>query len=256
MGLIAFLSRAAAAGLVGTFLFPIAALAQDAADPAAFARGEALYAANCALCHKDTGAGRNPGFPALRGNDGLSDVHLVASKIHAGLGDMPAFPTLDAAEITDIATYVRNAWGNAFGGVTQDEVEEVMAGFDPSGEMRTIWDGIYTEPQARHGQQVGRAPCGLCHGTKMNGVPDDNDMVPGPALSRVKFLRVWEGRSLGVLYAYTHMTMPQSNPGFLPPEDYAAIIAYMLELSGAPAGETELPADVEALSLIRIVPQP
>ena len=218
--------------------------------------GQVLYDANCAMCHQVTGAGRPPTFPDLRGNDLLADPYFVVSKISQGLGNMPPFPTLTAEEITAISNYIGTAWGNTFGGPGQGEVEEILAEFDPSADMRTIWDGVYTQAQAQYGQQVYGAPCGLCHGRRLNGAPDDSDMVPGPPLARHNFLRDWNGRSLGMLFTYTMSTMPQSNPGFMPPEDYSAIIAHMLSTSGAPAGDEELSADAWDLGHIVILPQP
>ena len=233
-----------------------AAQAQGQDSATLLAEGQALYEANCALCHQSTGAGRPPTFPDLRGNDILSDPYVLVSKISQGLGNMPPFPTLSAADITALATYVSTAWGNSYAAPTEEEVETILADFPPPADPLSIWDGVYTTAQADRGAQVYRAPCGICHGTRLNGAPDDNDMVPGPALARQNFLRVWDGRSLGMLYTYTLSTMPQSNPGFLPPEDYAAIIAHMLAVSGAPPGEAELPADTWALGHISIVPEP
>jgi mono/diheme cytochrome c family protein len=233
-----------------------AALAQGAGDANLLAEGQTLYEANCAMCHQSTGAGRPPTFPDLRGNDILADPYVLVSKVAQGLGNMPPFPTLSAAEITAVATYVGTAWGNSYGGPTEAEVADILAEFDDPKDRRSIWDGVYTEAQAEYGAQVYRAPCGLCHGTRLNGAPDDNDMVPGPALARHNFIRNWDGRSLGMLFTYTMSTMPQSNPGFMPPEDYAAIIAHMLATSGAPPGEEELPADAWELGHIQIMPEP
>jgi mono/diheme cytochrome c family protein len=230
------------------------AQAQDNAE--LLAAGQALYEANCVICHRATGAGRPPVFPELRGNDILSDPYVLVSKISQGLGNMPPFPTLSAADITALAAYVNTAWGNSYPTPTEEEVATILADFPQPLEPRSIWDGVYTTAQAERGAQVYRAPCGICHGTRLNGAPDDNDMVPGPALARQGFLRVWDGRSLGMLYTYTISTMPQSNPGFLPPEDYAAILAHMLAVSGAPPGEAELAADPWELGHIRIVPEP
>ena len=244
---------ALASALAITLAIP-AARAQDTAT--LLADGQTLYEANCAICHQATGAGRPPTFPDLRGNENLSDPYLVVSKISQGLGNMPPFPTLTAADITAIAAYVGTAWGNSYGGPTEAEVAAILAEFPPPEDARSIWDGVYTTAQAERGAQVYRAPCGLCHGTRLNGAPDDNDMVPGPALARQGFLRAWDGRSLGMLYTYTMSTMPQANPGFLPPEDYAAIFAHLLAVSGAPPGDAELPADPWDLGHIRIVPEP
>ncbi|MCU4652689.1 cytochrome c [Roseibacterium sp. SDUM158016] len=244
---------AATAALLGSG----AAHAQSTENASAILEaGQVLYEANCAMCHQASGAGRPPTFPDLRGNDLLADPYLVVSKISQGLGNMPPFPTLSAEEITAITNYIGTAWGNSFGGPGQGEVEEILAEFDPPMDVRTIWDGVYTQEQAQHGQDVYRAPCGLCHGRRLNGAPDDSDMVPAPVLARQNFLRNWDGRSLGMLFTYTMSTMPQSNPGFMPPEDYAAIIAHMLSVTGAPPGEEELSADAWELGHIVISPEP
>ena len=41
--------------------------------------------------------------------------------------------------------------------------------------------------------------------------------------------------------------MPDDNPGGLPAQTYADIVAYMLELNDFPAGESELPTSMDAL---------
>lgn len=226
------------------------------ADPRA---GVALYAQHCAICHQANGAGHPPGIPALNGSYALEDAYALVANTHVGGFYMPAFPELDAAEIAAIAGYVRNAWDNAHGEVAVEEVAALMeeaAGDMPQVTQRSIWDGVYTRDQARRGQELARAACGMCHGTRMNGVPDDNDMRAGPPLARAYFLREWEGRSLGTLFTYSKWTMPQANPGFLPDEDYAAIIAFTLSLTDVPPGRQELPADAVTLGHIMIGPRP
>ena len=42
-------------------------------------------------------------------------------------------------------------------------------------------------------------------------------------------------------------TMPDDNPGGLPAQTYADIVAYMLELNDFPAGDSELPTSMDAL---------
>lgn len=114
--------------------------------------------------------------------------------------------------------------------------------------MLSIWGGVFTEAQANRGQQVYEGACGFCHGRRLNGAPDDPDMRSTPPLARAKFLRDWEGRSLAILYEYTRATMPESNPGSLSNQEYIDVIAYMLSVSGMPAGGDELPTDVQGLA--------
>lgn len=116
----------------------------------------------------------------------------------------------------------------------------------------TIRDGVYTEAQARRGEAIYPAPCGKCHGLKLDGAPDDPDMESTPPVAGRKFLRDWNDRSLAALYQYTRTTMPENNPGFLSDQEFADIIAYMLQVSGAPSGNRELRGDMESLGNILI----
>lgn len=228
------------------------ALAQTAVEPDMMVKGQAVFAANCLMCHGAEGRSVSSGFPNLAGNAVLEDASQIALNVHGGVAIMPPFPTLSDEDIAAVATYVRNSWGNTFGAVAVEEVSAVRAEAGLTGPVRSIWDGVYTQAQATEGKELFAGPCGLCHGKKLNGVPDDQDMRPAPPLARHKFLLKWEGRSLGALFSYTRWTMPQSNPGFMPEEAYAAMIAYMLAESGAPAGDTPLGTDVHELGHIQI----
>jgi mono/diheme cytochrome c family protein len=106
----------------------------------------------------------------------------------------------------------------------------------------SIWDGVFTLEQARRGQIAYTGPCDRCHGYKLDGASDDPDMLPAPPAAGPKFLRAWQGRSLAALFEYTQKTMPANNPGFLTTQELVDVIAYMLLLSGVPAGDTELGA--------------
>jgi mono/diheme cytochrome c family protein len=95
-------------------------------DADRFARGHGLYVDDCAGCHMDNGEGIAGAFPPLKGNnvvqasDAETLVHVILSgqktavtkEKPTGLA-MPAFDwKLSDAEVADLATYVRNAWGN------------------------------------------------------------------------------------------------------------------------------------------------
>ncbi len=124
------MSRILLAGAMGAgLLFGSAAIAQTPApvDQALFDTGQALFEANCVACHQAGGTGLPPVFPALAGNDKLAELALIVGNVHEGKGAMPAFANLGAADIAALATYVRNAWGNNFGGVTEAEVEAALA---------------------------------------------------------------------------------------------------------------------------------
>ena len=100
-------------GVLGlAFVIAPVAVAQQVIDTVLFEQGQQLYQDNCALCHKDSGAGDPPTFPALSGNDQLGDPVRIVSNIHQGTGNMPPLPDLTAEEISSLANYVRNAWAN------------------------------------------------------------------------------------------------------------------------------------------------
>lgn len=88
--------------------------------------GESAYAAQCAVCHAGDGAGQIG--PSLRENDLLGNTDFLAGRILNGFPEhgMPPFRTqLTDREIAAVATFVRNSWGNDFGGVFEEEVSEL-----------------------------------------------------------------------------------------------------------------------------------
>jgi len=123
-------------------------------------------------------------------------------------------------------------------------------------QAASIWDGVFTDAQAQRGRAVYPGPCGMCHGSRLNGAPDDPDMLSTPPLAGAKFLRNWEGRSLAALLQYTRTTMPANNPGFLSEQEFVDVIAYMLMVGGLPAGDNELNADLPSLARIVIGQSP
>ena len=234
---------------------PVTGAAAAQAEETAQAQGRQLYEAHWALCHGDSGAGRSTAFPALNGNERLGSAARIVRAVREGIGNMPAFPALSAAETAAVASYVRGAWTNDLGEVTADEAGAVLARLADAEPAASVWDGVFTEAQAARGRQIYFGACGLCHGRRLNGAPDDPDMVSTPPLARARFLRVWDGRSLATLLAYTRLTMPEDNPGSLAEQEYVDVVAYMLSMSRMPAGEGELPADSGGLANIVIRPR-
>ncbi|MCC6737001.1 MAG: CHRD domain-containing protein [Bauldia sp.] len=90
---------------------------------ALMAAGQPLYDRNCGACHGNAGQGGNG--VTLAGFSALADARAVIAQIVYGGTFMPAFPQLTRPEIAAIATYVRNAFGNSFGIVTEADVAPI-----------------------------------------------------------------------------------------------------------------------------------
>lgn len=247
--------------LFASTLFSAAALAQDQqTEGDVMAGGKALYDANCSACHQANGAGMPPTFPAFAGNDNLADLEHVLTTIQEGRGAMPAFPQLSHDDKSALVTYLRSSWGNDFGAVSPAEVEAVLgadtADSSHQADIVSAWSGVYTEAQATRIKGIYESACAMCHGARMDGAALDPDRASAPPLARYTFLRNWDGRSLGALYEYSRSRMPEQSPGSLSDQEYVDIIAYMLSVSGMPAGDTELAPDVTTLSSILISQEP
>jgi hypothetical protein len=113
-----------------------------------------------------------------------------------------------------------------FGGPTK------AAGKTP--EPRSVWDGVYTEEQAKRGEPLYYHDCSSCHGEKLQG--DDNS----PALAGTDFFSDWNGLTLGKLFDKIRLTMPRDGPSQVSNPEKADILAYILSVNKFPAGKTEL----------------
>jgi mono/diheme cytochrome c family protein len=108
----------------------------------------------------------------------------------------------------------------------------------PPAKVVTTANGVYTARQASRGEQTYMNICVACHPPGTYTTPD--------------FRQHWHGSRVSDLFALVSQTMPKEEPSSLTPDEYADVVAYLLKLNGAPAGKTELPADVAALKRIRI----
>lgn len=72
-------------------------------------------------------------------------------------------------------------------------------------------------------------------------------------LSDADFRAKWNGRSAYALFDRMRNSMPDSDPGSLTPETYAALTAYLLKLNGVPLGAAVLAPDSTALAPIKLV---
>lgn len=103
------------------------------------ALGARLYRAQCAECHGESGEGGGAAYPPLAGHRTVtmgSSANLVKVIVSGGFPPttggnprphgMPPFgPSLTAAEIAALATFVRGAWGNDAPAVSELDVNRV-----------------------------------------------------------------------------------------------------------------------------------
>jgi cytochrome c oxidase subunit 2 len=90
--------------------------------PDLVARGEKVYSANCAVCHKPDGSGAPPTIKALNGSPVVNDadkgkqLHIVLTGTDKG---MPSWKQLSDTDLAAVVTYTKNSWGNKTGQLVQ-----------------------------------------------------------------------------------------------------------------------------------------
>ncbi|MBH9577558.1 cytochrome c oxidase subunit II [Inhella proteolytica] len=86
------------------------------------ARGEKVYAANCAACHRADGKGAGPIKP-LDGSAVVQDAdkskQMTILLNGAANGAMPAWKQLSDTELAAVITYTKNNWSNKTGQIVQ-----------------------------------------------------------------------------------------------------------------------------------------
>jgi mono/diheme cytochrome c family protein len=98
--------------------------------------GARIYKRACIACHEMDGSGAPRIYPPLPGNASLQSAipantlriilegaHTVTTPRAPNPGSMPAYAKdLSDQEIADVATYIRNSWGNSASAVTAEQV--------------------------------------------------------------------------------------------------------------------------------------
>ncbi len=115
----------------------------------------------------------------------------------------------------------------------------------PAAPAASVWDGVYTEAQARRGEKLGAQHCAGCHGL------DLNSGEPGPWLFGSDFAVRYDNHTVADLMRRLN-TMPPDDPGGLGAGAMADFAAFVLWSNEFPTGARELPSDVAALERIRI----
>lgn len=130
----------------------------------------------------------------------------------------------------------------------------------PQAAKKTVWDGVYTEAQARRGEQVFKGECSYCHRDDLSGGFFDNGTGRVPALTGPRafdssFVDRWNDMTVGDMVATIAATMPQEKPASLSIQAYVDVASFLLEKNQIPSGKAELPTDVNLLLKVLITPK-
>lgn len=94
-------------------------------------KGEAVYKASCAVCHKADGSGMPPAFPSMKGSrivNGDPALHIaLVLNGKAGTAMQGFASQLNDNELAAVITYERNAWGNSGSVVQPADVKAARA---------------------------------------------------------------------------------------------------------------------------------
>ncbi len=111
-------------------------------------------------------------------------------------------------------------------------------------QAKSVSEGVYTDAQAERGKAAYEANCSFCHLSDLTG----QGFAPG--LVDDTFKARWQDGNLGELFSIVKVTMPQDKPDSLKPDEYAAIVAFMLKMNKFPAGKQDLVPDEAALKSV------
>ncbi|MCB2065291.1 MAG: PQQ-binding-like beta-propeller repeat protein [Erythrobacter sp.] len=114
------------------------------------------------------------------------------------------------------------------------------------GFTRMASAGVFSTAQAEAGLAAYTRNCAACHGPSLQGAGGV------PPLAGAAFMSHWRGRSLGELFTYLRESMPPGAGGSLSDAEYLALVAYLLQANGLPAGEQGLDQDAALLAAIGI----
>jgi mono/diheme cytochrome c family protein len=109
---------------------------------------------------------------------------------------------------------------------------------------RTTRDGVYTDAQAKRGEQAYAKACASCHAADLSGSGQ------APALADADFVKEWTDQPLSDLYDRIRATMPADAPGTLTPAEVADMMAFILAKARMPSGNVDLPGETAALKSI------
>jgi mono/diheme cytochrome c family protein len=118
----------------------------------------------------------------------------------------------------------------------------------PVAPTQSVLDGVFTDEQAKRGQEVYTANCAHCHGNSLQGGEE------APPLAGADFIKSWSGSTVGDLVERARRSMPEDDPGTLTRQQYTDVTTFILGSNRYPTGKTELPIETEKQKLIKVEP--
>lgn len=108
---------------------------------------------------------------------------------------------------------------------------------------------LFTADQAQAGATVYVQACASCHGAAL-------ESGTAPTLKGAAFAEraAAQGMTAQSLYDVVAFTMPQVDPGGLTPEQYTAVVAFILQQNGYPAGAAPLAPGTPIMKETRVTP--
>ncbi|MFH7811807.1 MULTISPECIES: c-type cytochrome [Acetobacter] len=102
----------------------------------------------------------------------------------------------------------------------------------------------FSTEQVAHGAQIYAGACAMCHGADLEGGHDVPDLG-------TYFTTRWANTPIDQLAGYISHAMPLMAPGTLPPQDTAALVAFLLHQNGV-ISATDAPLPMEEARLAKL----
>lgn len=110
---------------------------------------------------------------------------------------------------------------------------------------KSVWDGAFTEDQAKRGAEAYMKHCSECHQAELSG-----DGF-APALAGSDFMNAWNGLTVGDLFDRIRVSMPPGKESAVTNAEKMDIVAHILAVNKFPVGTTELPPQLEPAKQIK-----
>ncbi len=180
--------------------------------------------------------------------DALTHAWALPASIQAAR-NMPArWAYLDGPVVTAGHGRVHNAAYSAYSTYSTYSVDPAGS----AGHVMKVSDDAapasaslsFDNAQVAHGKRLYSSQCAKCHGANMQG-------ITAPALSGPAFAPASGSHlTIGGIYTYMSTNMPADRPGKLKDDEYADIMAYLLNANGYGAGTAKMTADTARASTI------